>query len=179
LAPPDPPDIHVVTRSQAKNAAPKPHELLQSDEQVEQIVAKPYILQQSTQNDIPSDPINVSISFPINKSKPIIPKLVDSINHIEQDSAVLHAYSDPFDGSSSAYIQTEIFGIPVRAVLDTGAPLVILSSKFIKRIKFQPDISYDRLFGTAGDHKVTAQGAYSSIPIKLGSLVVTTPAIVL
>ena len=67
----------------------------------------------------------------------------------------------------------------VRAVLDSGAPLVILSSKFVKKIPFQPDVSYDKIFGTAGDIKVQALGAYSLVPLKLGSLVITTPAIVL
>ena len=38
---------------------------------------------------------------------------------------------------------------------------------------------YDKIFGTAGDIKVQALGAYSLVPLKLGSLVITTPAIVL
>ena len=67
----------------------------------------------------------------------------------------------------------------VRAVLDSGAPLVILSSKFVKKIPFKPDVSYDKIFGTAGNIKVQFLGVYYLVHLKFGSLVITTPAIVL
>ena len=54
-----------------------------------------------------------------------------------------------------------------------------MSSKSAKKIPFKPDVLYDKTFGTAIDIKVQALGAYSLVPLKLGSLVITTPAIVL
>ena len=65
------------------------------------------------------------------------------------------------------------------AVIDTGAPLVILSSRFASKLRLQPDLEYSKFFGTAGQSKVQALGAYSSLPISIGNIRTTSPAIIL
>ncbi|KAJ9070232.1 hypothetical protein DSO57_1010505 [Entomophthora muscae] len=67
----------------------------------------------------------------------------------------------------------------VRAILDSGAPGNIVSTRLVKKLKLAPDLDYNEEFGTAGPDKTKALGAYSSLPLCFGKLVVTAPAIVL
>ena len=69
--------------------------------------------------------------------------------------------------------------VPVRAILDTGAPGNIVLSKFVKKLGLQPDLIHEEIYGTAGPHSTKSTGAYSSLPIKFGSLITTAPAVVL
>ena len=63
--------------------------------------------------------------------------------------------------------------------MDTGAPDVIISTKLARAIKIAPDINYNQTFGTTRPSLTQAVGAYSAITIKLGQVVVQTPAICL
>ena len=63
--------------------------------------------------------------------------------------------------------------------MDTGAPDVIISTKLACAMKIAPDINYNKTFGTAGPSLTQAVGAYSALTIKLGRVVVQTPAICL
>ena len=147
--PPPNSSILAATRSQTKLTCSS-NPLLQSDKQVESIVAQPYILQGNSDSKIQDlDYGNVSISFPLNKVKNLVPSLIETLSQLEKTPSILHSFTDPFNNASSRYIQIEVFSMKVRAILDSGAPLVILSSKFVKKIPFQPDVSYDKIFGTA------------------------------
>ncbi|KAJ9088633.1 hypothetical protein DSO57_1021113 [Entomophthora muscae] len=80
---------------------------------------------------------------------------------------------------SCTWIEVTIFDTPIRAVLDTGAPTNIISSRLVRRLRFLPDISYAESFFTAGVESIKSNGAYSSVPLRFGELVVTYPAVVL
>lgn len=69
--------------------------------------------------------------------------------------------------------------IPICAVLDSGALILILSSQFTCRLCFLPDVKCSRIFGTAGNNPARSKGTYSLVPLKFGDTVVTCPAIVL
>ena len=49
----------------------------------------------------------------------------------------------------------------------------------IKAIKLYPDVNYNKTFGTAGPNTTQALGAYSTLSLCFGRLVVQSPAIVL
>ena len=49
----------------------------------------------------------------------------------------------------------------------------------MKKLKIAPDLDYQEVFGTAGPLTTKAMGAYSSLPLRFGKLIVTAPAIVL
>ena len=57
--------------------------------------------------------------------------------------------------------------------------MVILSSHFTKQLRLDPDVEYNKVFGTAGEKNAQALGAYSSIPIKIGNITTFSPAIIL
>ncbi|KAJ9055283.1 hypothetical protein DSO57_1005389 [Entomophthora muscae] len=77
------------------------------------------------------------------------------------------------------WIKVSVFDTPIRALLDTGAPTNIIYSQLVKRLGFLPDISYAEFFFTAGVESIKSNGAYSSVPLRFGELVVTYPAVLL
>ncbi|KAJ9069044.1 hypothetical protein DSO57_1022557 [Entomophthora muscae] len=76
------------------------------------------------------------------------------------------------------WIEVTIFDTLIRAVLDTGAPTNIISSHLVRRLGFLPDILYAESFFTAGVESIKSNGAYSSVPLRFGELVVTYPEVV-
>ncbi|KAJ9049428.1 hypothetical protein DSO57_1024556 [Entomophthora muscae] len=68
---------------------------------------------------------------------------------------------------------------PRLAILDTGAPGNIISSQLVKKLKLAPDLAYHEQFDTAGPQTTISRGAYSSLPLCFGKLMVTAPAIAL
>lgn len=101
----------------------------------------------------------------------------------EFETQGVHRVSLLHDGTAEqhdcTYIDIVVNKVHVRAILDSGAPSNIISSKFVKRLKLAPDLDYQQEFGTAGPNTTRAKGAYSSLPLKFGRLIVTAPAIVL
>ncbi|KAJ9086499.1 hypothetical protein DSO57_1003432 [Entomophthora muscae] len=77
------------------------------------------------------------------------------------------------------YIELVVYKLWVRAILDSGAPGNIVSTRIVKKLKLAPDSDYNEEFGTVGPDKTKALGAYSSLPLWFGKLVVTALAIVL
>ncbi|KAJ9058417.1 hypothetical protein DSO57_1012445 [Entomophthora muscae] len=77
------------------------------------------------------------------------------------------------------WIKVTTFDTPIGAVLDSGAPTNIISSHLVRSLGFLPDISYTESFFTAGVESIKSNGAYSSVPLRFGELVVTYPAVVL
>ncbi|KAJ9053142.1 hypothetical protein DSO57_1027239 [Entomophthora muscae] len=77
------------------------------------------------------------------------------------------------------YIELVVHKLQVRAILDSGDPGNIVSTRIVKKLKLAPDLDYNEEFGTAGPNKTKALGAYLSLQLCFGKLVVTAPAIVL
>ncbi|KAJ9055586.1 DNA damage-inducible protein 1 [Entomophthora muscae] len=80
---------------------------------------------------------------------------------------------------SCNYIELVVHQLRVRAILDSGAPGNIVSTRLVKKLKLAPDLDYNKEFGTAGPDRAKALGAYSSLLLRFGKLVVTAPAIAL
>ncbi|KAJ9078891.1 hypothetical protein DSO57_1002127 [Entomophthora muscae] len=77
------------------------------------------------------------------------------------------------------YIKLAAHKLWVRAILYSGAPGNVVLTRLFKKLKLAPELDYNEEFGTAGPDNTKALGAYLSLPLSFGKLVVTTPAIVL
>ncbi|KAJ9067210.1 DNA damage-inducible protein 1 [Entomophthora muscae] len=117
-------------------------------------MAKPYLLQsvESDDTDPQDNPNNPSIF--VNASIPLPLQII-------------------------LKIEVTIFDTDIRAVLDTGAPTNIISSRLVRSLGFLPDILYVESFFTAGVESIKSNGAYSSVPLRFGEIVVTYPVVVL
>ena len=124
---------------------------------------------------------SVQVAIPLDTIASLYPKLskglstvlnntVDlSINHLNTDSSNIECtFVDILDNNQS-----------VRAIVDSGAPMNIISTKLVKRLGVPPDIEHKKEYGTAGPHNTTLQGAYLALPLRFGSIAVTAPAVVL
>ncbi|KAJ9089530.1 DNA damage-inducible protein 1 [Entomophthora muscae] len=81
--------------------------------------------------------------------------------------------------SKCTYADMFVNKLKVRAIINTGAPINIVSSKLVRRMGLTPDIGHKKQYGTAGLGCTTAQGEYSALPLRFGLLAVSAPAIML
>ena len=91
----------------------------------------------------------------------------------------LHKLPSISFGKMVTKVEVFINKVKVQAIVDTGAPVNVISSQLAKRIKMAPDLPYNKTYGTAGLNLTTAVGAYSSLPMRFGKFVVSAPAIIL
>ncbi|KAI0219504.1 hypothetical protein L0F63_007512 [Massospora cicadina] len=80
-------------------------------------------------------------------------------------------------GSTLTKVEVVVHKVRVMAILDTGSPVNVISSQLIKKIKLVPDLDYIKEFGTAGPNNTRALSAYSSLPIHVGKLILSAPAV--
>ncbi|KAJ9081983.1 hypothetical protein DSO57_1008940 [Entomophthora muscae] len=119
--------------------------------------------------DDPSIFVNVSIPLLLQTIlKALNPQMVHATLPMELCNHILHLCT---------WIEVTIIDTPIRAVLDTGAPTNIISSRLVRRLGFLLVISYAESFFTAGVESIKYNGAYSSVPLRFGELVVTYPAV--
>ncbi|KAJ9064850.1 hypothetical protein DSO57_1025956 [Entomophthora muscae] len=83
------------------------------------------------------------------------------------------------DHQNCTYINLVVNKTHVWAILDTDSPGNIISSRLVKKLKMASDLAYHEEFGTAGPQTTRAKGAFYSLPLFFGKLMVTAPAIVL
>ncbi|KAJ9087418.1 DNA damage-inducible protein 1 [Entomophthora muscae] len=124
----------------------------------------------------------VNEAIPMETMKDHHSELCDSIVKFLSTANNLDIHLKNNIGSSySEFFYADIFvnKLKVRAIIDTGAPINIVSSKLVQQMGLVPDIDHKKQYGTAGLDCTTAQGAYSVLPLSFGSLAVSTPAIVL
>ena len=69
--------------------------------------------------------------------------------------------------------------VKVQAIVDTGAPVNVISSQLAKNINMAHDLPYNKTYGTAGLNMTTTIGTYSFFPMRFGKFVVSAPEIVL
>ncbi|KAJ9073394.1 DNA damage-inducible protein 1 [Entomophthora muscae] len=81
--------------------------------------------------------------------------------------------------SECTYADIFVNKLKVRAIIDTGAPINIVSSNLVRKIGLAPDIDHKKQYGIAGLDFTTTQGAYSTLPLCFGFLEVSAPIIVL
>ncbi|KAF5188754.1 hypothetical protein FRX31_021659, partial [Thalictrum thalictroides] len=99
--------------------------------------------------------------------------------HVVHNNFDKSCFLDSTERSSVTKVEVSVHRSCTTAILDSGAPMTIISSKFMKRIKIAPDVDYSREYNTAGNSTTRAIGAYSSLSLRFGGLVLTGPAIVL
>ncbi|KAJ9089148.1 hypothetical protein DSO57_1015863 [Entomophthora muscae] len=66
----------------------------------------------------------------------------------------------------------------VQSIIDSGAPVNIVSTTLVKQLKIAPDVDYCKQYCNAGLVPTVSQGMYSVLPLQFGSLAVSSPAIV-
>ncbi|KAJ9051730.1 DNA damage-inducible protein 1 [Entomophthora muscae] len=173
-------DVHLVqTRSQAK-----------AEGKAQEVVSKPYVRQllDKVSNEGPGPSTDtshlkgVNMIIPMNIMKAHHPKLCSSILEFlsmadDLDIHLVNKISSSY--SECTYADIFVNKIKVRAIIDTGAPINIVSTHLVKRLGLAPDIDHWKQYGTAGLTVTTAQGTYSTLPLRFGSLAVLAPAIVL
>ncbi|KAJ9086835.1 hypothetical protein DSO57_1039419 [Entomophthora muscae] len=160
---------------------------------IENPMAKLYLLQsvEADNTDPQDDPdsssifVNVSIPLPLQTILKVVPGLESALSSLREalNPQGVHA-TLPMELRNPilrlcTWIEVTVFDTLIRAVLDTGAPTNIISSRLVRRLGFLPDISYAESFFTAGVESIKSNGAYSSVPLRFGELVVTYPAVVL
>ncbi|KAJ9079453.1 hypothetical protein DSO57_1035228 [Entomophthora muscae] len=88
------------------------------------------------------------------------------------------AFLPPF-GCTTTQVETSIQKVKIKAVLDTGLPVNVVSSKLVKKLKLAPDLNYHQSYGMARLSMTCAIGAYSALPMRFGKLFLAAPAVVL
>ena len=128
---------------------------------------------------------SVNVSAPLDALKELSPALGSALEEFlakYKDLDVLRIMSlstEDNGGTHCTYIDMVVNKVKVRAIIDSGAPNNIVSSRLVKRLKLAPDLDYQEEFGTAGPATTKAMGAFTSLPLRFGKLIVTAPAIVL
>ncbi|KAJ9053707.1 DNA damage-inducible protein 1 [Entomophthora muscae] len=173
-------DVHMVqTRSK-----------VQASQEATKEVSKPYTCQlldgtpdTEPQHSGDATPLRgVNVAIPMETMKDHHPKLCDSIVKFLSTANNLNIHLvNNIDSSYSECTYADIFvnKLKVRAIIDTGAPINIVSSKLVRQMWLAPDIDHKKSYGTAGLDCTIAQGAYSVLLLRFGSLAVSAPAIVL
>ncbi|KAJ9072056.1 hypothetical protein DSO57_1031067 [Entomophthora muscae] len=173
-------DVHVVqTRSQAKAKG-----------KAQVVVSMPYACQllDKAPNEGPDPSTDtshlkgVNIAIPMDTMKAHHPKLCGRILKFlsmadDLDIHLVNKISSSY--SECTYADIFVNKIKVQAIIDMGPPINIVSTRLVKRLGLAPDIDYWKQYGTAGLTVTTAQGAYSALPLRFGSLEVLAPDIVL
>lgn len=101
-------------------------------------------------------------------------------HQLSSDTKVLHLNQISQSAEADCtYLDMFVHELRVRAIVDTGAPFCIVSTKFTNRLRLPPNLVHHKQYGTAGEHTTTSCGAYSALPFQFGSIVVSSPAVVL
>ena len=85
----------------------------------------------------------------------------------------------PQFGTSVTRVEVTVHKVKVVAILDTGSPVNVISSRLARKIKMAPDLDHAVVYGTAGTASTKSIGAYLALPLRFGKLVLTAPAVVL
>ncbi|KAJ9053065.1 hypothetical protein DSO57_1027841 [Entomophthora muscae] len=124
----------------------------------------------------------VNMAIPMETMKDHHPKLCDSIvkflstaNNL--DIHLVNTISSSY--SECTYADIFVNKLKVQAIIDTGPPINIVSSKLVQCMGLAPDIDHKKQYDTAGLGCTTSQGAYSALSLHFGLLAVSAPAIVL
>ena len=152
--------VHAVTCSKSKDT--------QIQEEALQEVPKPYISQvkdvlTEDKNSQLKELSSVNLSIPLDILAKSMPNLASKINEsLTVTPTVIHYLSKLNNKIERTYVDILVNNYPVRAIVDSGAPINIISTKLVSKIGLKPDLEYSCEYGTAGIHLVMSKGAYSS-----------------
>lgn len=60
--------------------------------------------------------------------------------------------------------------IKIRSIIESGAPVNIVSTQMLKKLKLAPNLEHNKEYGTAGPNLAQAQEAYSAFLMRFGLL---------
>ena len=83
----------------------------------------------------------------------------------------------PF-GNTTTQVELSILKVRIKAVLDTGSPVNVLSYKLIRKLKLASDLTYNQSYGTSGTASSKDFGDYYNLPMRSGKLLITASTIV-
>ncbi|KAJ9074605.1 DNA damage-inducible protein 1 [Entomophthora muscae] len=166
------------------------HSKVQASQEATKEVSKPYACQllDNTPDTEPqrsgdATPLRgVKIAIPMETMKDHHPELCDSSVKFLSTANNLDIHLVNKIGSSYSectYADIFVNKLKVQAIIDTGAPINIVSSNIVQQMGLAPDIDHKKQYSTAELDCTTAQGVYSALPLRFGSLAVSAPAIVL
>ncbi|KAJ9079659.1 DNA damage-inducible protein 1 [Entomophthora muscae] len=163
------------------------HQVLVDDVHMVQTQSKVQASQEATKESpsikmMPPPLRGVNMDIPMETMKDCHPELYYSIVKLLSinDNLDIHLVNK-IGSSYSECTYADIFvnKLKVWTIIDTGAPINIVSSKLVQQMGLAHDINHRKQYGTARLDCTTEQGAYSALPLRFGSLAVSAPAIVL
>ncbi|KAJ9085044.1 DNA damage-inducible protein 1 [Entomophthora muscae] len=90
---------------------------------------------------------------------------------------VLNLHSELY--SECTYTDISVNKVKVHAIIDSGTPINIVSTHLVRKLGIAPDLPNTRVYGTARKHTTTSEIAYSALLMRLGSIAVFSPVVVL
>ncbi|KAJ9052726.1 hypothetical protein DSO57_1031353 [Entomophthora muscae] len=153
-------------------------------------VSKPYAaqVQETCLQDSPnvsSDVPNlkgIQLAMPLETIENNFPEIGQSLKQYFDTPAplrihLLNLQSETY--SECTYADISVNKVKVREIIDSRAPINIISTRLVQKLGLAPDIAHNRVYSTASLDTTTSEGAYSMIPMQFGSIVVSSPAVVL
>ncbi|KAJ9076856.1 hypothetical protein DSO57_1022299, partial [Entomophthora muscae] len=116
---------------------------------------------------------SVKKALPWSKDFPVLP-VVPKIGNV--NSAII---IQPSFGVKVVKFKIVMHKVKVLAILDTCSPVNVVSTQLMRKLKMTPDVDYFILYETCRTSSTQSIGAYYSLPLRFGKLVLTAPAIVL
>ncbi|KAJ9061031.1 hypothetical protein DSO57_1024696 [Entomophthora muscae] len=155
-----------------------------------EVVSKPYAaqVQETCLNENPnisSDVPNlkgVQLTMPLKTIENNFPEIGQSLKKyfVTPVSLGIHLLNlDSETYSECTYAEISVNKVKVRAIIDSRAPISIVSTCLVQKIGLAPYIVHSRVYGTVGLHTTTSEGAYSAIQMQFGSIAVSLPAVIL
>ncbi|KAJ9058792.1 hypothetical protein DSO57_1008602 [Entomophthora muscae] len=84
----------------------------------------------------------------------------------------------PF-GRDTTRVDLALQKVKIKAILDNGSPVNVVSYKLMKKLKLAPDLTYNQSYGTSGLSTTCAIRAYSALSLRFGKLLLSSPAVFL
>ncbi|KAJ9051011.1 hypothetical protein DSO57_1008831 [Entomophthora muscae] len=140
------------------------------------VVSKPYAAQ--VQETCLSESPNISSNIPNLKGvqlamlletiKNNFPEIGQSLNQYFDTLAplginLLNLHSETY--SKCTYANISVNKVKLRVIIDSRAPINIVSTRLVWKLGLAPDIMHSRVYGITGLHTTTFKGEYSVIPM--------------
>ncbi|KAJ9060909.1 hypothetical protein DSO57_1025936 [Entomophthora muscae] len=119
----------------------------------------------SVASDLPSLK-RVQFSLPIETIDANFPEIGQSLKQYFDTLAPLgvHVLSLHYElYSECTYTDISFNKVKVRAIIDSGAPIDIVSTRLVRKLGIAPEFAHTRVYVTASKHTTMSEGAYSAV----------------
>lgn len=93
-----------------------------------------------------------------------------------EESQFILAVLPPF-GCTTTCVEVSIQKVKIKAGLDTGSSVIVVSLELVKKLKLTPTSNYHQFYGTTGLSITCAIGTYFALPMQFGKLLLAAPAV--